>query len=101
MLQPALGWIFRDYLSGYTHWAFADLDVLMGDLRRFVGPRELQHYDAITLSFGDQFRAYTRQDTHRQTARRQAVARRVVDAAGLPVCLWWCYAAAAASSGGS
>lgn len=97
MLQPALGWIFRDYLSGYTHWAFADLDVLMGDLRRFVGPRELQHYDAITLSFGDQFRAYTRQDTHRQTDRRQAVARRVVDAA----CLHVCYAAAAASSGGS
>lgn len=57
-----MGYIFRDYLDPYSHWAFADLDVVMGDLRRLVTPAELEHHDVITFSFGDQFRTYTRCD---------------------------------------
>lgn len=49
-------------MDPYSHWAFADLDVVMGDLRRLVTPAELEHHDVITFSFGDQFRTYTRCD---------------------------------------
>ena len=31
-LKPALGFIFADYIAGYSHWAYADLDLLVGHL---------------------------------------------------------------------
>ncbi|CAM9704783.1 unnamed protein product, partial [Ectocarpus fasciculatus] len=59
--KPAFGWLFREYLTEYSHWAFGDLDVLFGDMRRgWLEPTELQDFDIITFSFGDQYRAYLR-----------------------------------------
>ncbi|CAM9102064.1 unnamed protein product [Ascophyllum nodosum] len=59
--KPTLGWVFRDYLKGYTHWAYGDLDVLFGDLTKgWLEPREMRDFDIITYSFGDQERAYLR-----------------------------------------
>ncbi|CAM9110423.1 unnamed protein product [Ectocarpus sp. 13 AM-2016] len=59
--KPAFGWLFREYLAEYSHWAFGDLDVLFGDMRRgWLEPTELQDFDIITFSFGDQYRAYLR-----------------------------------------
>lgn len=48
--KPALGWLFREYLREYTHWAYGDLDVLFGDMRRgWLEPNELQDFDIITF----------------------------------------------------
>ncbi|CAM9650238.1 unnamed protein product, partial [Scytosiphon promiscuus] len=59
--KPALGWLFREYLTEYTHWAFGDLDVVFGDMRNgWLEPFELHSFDIITFSFGDQYRAYLR-----------------------------------------
>ncbi|CAM9567665.1 unnamed protein product, partial [Laminaria digitata] len=59
--KPALGWLFREYLGEYTHWAYGDLDVLFGDMRNgWLEPEELKRFDIITFSFGDQYRAYLR-----------------------------------------
>ncbi|CAM9865198.1 unnamed protein product [Ectocarpus sp. 12 AP-2014] len=59
--KPALGWVFREYLKDYTHWAYGDLDVFFGDLTKgWLEPSEMRDYDIITYSFGDQQRAYLR-----------------------------------------
>ncbi|CAM9225368.1 unnamed protein product, partial [Hapterophycus canaliculatus] len=59
--KPALGWVFRDYLKKYSHWAYGDLDVFFGDLTKgWLEPSEMRNYDIITYSFGDQQRAYLR-----------------------------------------
>ena len=58
--KPAIGVIFSEYLTEYSHWAFGDVDVLFGDLDSVISSDELENYDVVTYSFGDQFRAYTR-----------------------------------------
>jgi hypothetical protein len=58
--KPALGSIFPDYLEGYSHWAFADLDILMGKLHRLATPNILHNFDIYTSSFGDNYRVYLR-----------------------------------------
>lgn len=48
--KPALGWLFREYLREYSHWAFGDLDVLFGNLRNgWLEPDELKDFDIITF----------------------------------------------------
>jgi hypothetical protein len=42
--KPALGHIFSEYIKGYSHWGYSDLDILFGDLQRFVTPDELNDY---------------------------------------------------------
>lgn len=47
--KPALGWVFREYLKDYTHWAYGDLDVFFGDLTKgWLEPSEMRDYDIIT-----------------------------------------------------
>lgn len=47
--KPALGWVFREYLKEYTHWAYGDLDVFFGDLTKgWLEPSEMREYDVIT-----------------------------------------------------
>lgn len=58
--KPAIGRIFSELLREYSHWAFGDIDVLMGDLAAWADLDELQGFDIVTYSFGDQFRLYTR-----------------------------------------
>ena len=58
--KPALGTIFDDYITGYSHWAIADLDVLIGRMQRIATPEILQQYDIYTASFGDSYRLYLR-----------------------------------------
>ena len=58
--KPAFGSIFQEELSGYTHWGFSDLDVMMGDVARFVSRSELRDYHIVTYSFGDQEALYLR-----------------------------------------
>lgn len=47
--KPAYGLIFEEYLIGYTHWGYGDLDVVYGDLRKFVTDELLTQYDKIYL----------------------------------------------------
>jgi hypothetical protein len=52
--KPAIGHVFEEHLAGYSHWAFGDLDVIMGDAAAWIEPSELADYDVFTYSFGDQ-----------------------------------------------
>lgn len=58
--KPAYGHIFSEYIRGYSHWGYADLDILFGDLSRWITPDELNVYDIVTYGFGDQTHLYLR-----------------------------------------
>jgi hypothetical protein len=58
--KPALGHLFADYITAYSHWAYADLDLLMGRMHVQLSTEELTKYDVITLTFGDNNRLYMR-----------------------------------------
>ncbi len=47
-LKPTFGLVFEEWTSEYTHFAFGDTDVLMGDLRRFILIEDLKRYDIIS-----------------------------------------------------
>lgn len=46
--KPAYGIIFEDYLNKYDFWGYSDLDVIYGDIRKFVTSDMLETYDVIT-----------------------------------------------------
>ena len=58
--KPCFGYIFADYIYSYSHWAIADLDVLLGETHKMINPAVLNQYDIYTSSFGDNFRFYMR-----------------------------------------
>lgn len=59
--KPALGHIFSEFLGGYSHWAYSDLDIVFGDIPRWMDDNdELINYDVVTYGFGDSDRAYLR-----------------------------------------
>ena len=63
--KPAIGVVFQEYLRNYSHWAFGDFDILMGDMSSFLDEDELQAFDVVSFGFGDSWRAYARgQWTH-------------------------------------
>lgn len=45
--KPALGHIFAEYLKGYSHWGYSDLDILFGDLPRFITQDELTDFVSV------------------------------------------------------
>lgn len=65
--KMALGYVFQDILKGdpdsklpvYSHWAYSDLDVVFGDLPRWITVDEYE-FDIVTYGFGDQHRLYPR-----------------------------------------
>jgi hypothetical protein len=58
--KPALGHIFQSYLSGYTHWAYSDIDIVFGDISRWITFDELTNFDIVTYGFGETDRVYLR-----------------------------------------
>jgi hypothetical protein len=58
--KPAFGHIFADYLKGYSHWGYSDLDVVFGDMSRWIDHDEWSDYDIVTYGFGDQDKLYLR-----------------------------------------
>jgi hypothetical protein len=61
--KPALGHIFADYIDEetYTHWGYSDMDILFGDLSpNWITRDELEEFDIVTYTFGDQNRLYLR-----------------------------------------
>ena len=50
--KPVIGHVFEAFLRPYTHWAFGDVDVVYGDLSRFLTPEILSH-DIVTFRTDD------------------------------------------------
>jgi hypothetical protein len=47
-LRPSFGVIFEDYLKKYHFWGHCDIDVIWGDIDKFITPKILANYDLIT-----------------------------------------------------
>lgn len=45
--KAVYGNIFEDYLENYTHWGYCDIDVIFGDLSKFITDEILQKYDRV------------------------------------------------------
>jgi hypothetical protein len=58
--KPCLGYLFHDYISSYSHWAYADIDQLFGRFDSLISIDILEKYDIYTTSFGDSYRLYMR-----------------------------------------
>lgn len=58
--KPCLGFLFSEYLESYSHWAFADIDMVVGNINQIINTNMLDSFDIITFSFGDTFRLYMR-----------------------------------------
>lgn len=46
--KPALGWIFRDYISAYTFWGSVDLDTCLGNFDKFLPATLLNKTDVFS-----------------------------------------------------
>lgn len=45
--KPAYGYIFEEYLDEYEFWGHCDIDVVLGDLNKFITQNILSTYDKI------------------------------------------------------
>lgn len=45
--KPAYGLIFEEYLTNYDFWGYCDIDVIFGNLRKFLDEDYLCNYDKI------------------------------------------------------
>lgn len=45
--RPTFGLCFQEYLKGYDFWGGCDLDIIFGDIRKFVTDNILDKYDKI------------------------------------------------------
>lgn len=47
--RPAYGVIFSEFLTGYGFWGYCDIDLLFGDISKFISPEMLHQYDKIGI----------------------------------------------------
>tara|TARA_R110000823_G_scaffold243818_1_gene368002 strand:+ start:22649 stop:23587 length:939 start_codon:yes stop_codon:yes gene_type:complete len=47
-LKPTYGEIFEKEVKGYDFWGICDMDIVWGDIRKFVTPQILSTYDIIS-----------------------------------------------------
>jgi hypothetical protein len=47
--RPAFGIIFKTLLKRYDFWGYADIDVVFGNIRRFITNKMLKEYDVISM----------------------------------------------------
>lgn len=59
-LKPLFGLVFEDFTKEFTHWAWADQDIIWGDLQTWIEEDELRNFDIVSYSFGDNIGAYLR-----------------------------------------
>lgn len=45
--RPAFGYIFSEYIENYVFWGHCDIDILLGDLSKFITPELLHQYDKL------------------------------------------------------
>ena len=43
--RPMYGVVFEDYLKDYDYWAYADMDVVFGNIRKFIENNNIENYD--------------------------------------------------------
>jgi hypothetical protein len=48
-VKPMYGALFQDYLSGYSHWAYTDPDIIYGNLTNWIEQKDLDRFDVISL----------------------------------------------------
>lgn len=46
--KPLYGLLFEDIVRPYDFWGYCDLDIIWGDISRFVTPKLLDNFDIIT-----------------------------------------------------
>jgi hypothetical protein len=46
--KPAYGHLFEEYLQRWDYWGYTDLDVVYGDIRRFLSNARLHEYEVLT-----------------------------------------------------
>jgi hypothetical protein len=46
--RPSWGHVFEDVLVGYSHWAYGDIDLLLGRTAQFISGEDLERYDVIS-----------------------------------------------------
>jgi hypothetical protein len=46
-LKPAYGDIFNKHIKGFDFWGICDMDIVWGDIRKFMTPELLSNYDII------------------------------------------------------
>lgn len=46
-LRPAYGEVFSELLKGYDFWGHTDMDIVYGDLRKYLSEEILEQYDKI------------------------------------------------------
>jgi hypothetical protein len=46
--KPVYGHLFEEFLNGWDYWGYTDLDVIYGDIRRFLSAEMLCNYDVFT-----------------------------------------------------
>lgn len=49
-IKPAIGTLFRDYLTPYSHWSATDPDIIWGNLSNWVDEADTQTFDILSLS---------------------------------------------------
>jgi hypothetical protein len=50
--KPAFGVIFDDYLTEYEFWGHCDVDIIWGDIRRYITEEILDKYDIVSTRKG-------------------------------------------------
>lgn len=45
--KPAYGYIFNEYIKEYDFWGYCDIDIIFGDIRKFINNDILNEYDKI------------------------------------------------------
>ena len=50
-LRPAFGVVFEDQIRGYDFWGYFDIDVVWGDIKRFITADILAMYDVLSGAF--------------------------------------------------
>ena len=46
--KPAYGLIFQDYIRDYKYWGILDIDLILGDINKFINQELLKKYDIIS-----------------------------------------------------
>ena len=47
--KPVFGLVFSDVLKKYDFWGYGDIDVIFGNIRKFITPEILINYDIISV----------------------------------------------------
>jgi len=46
--KPTLGLVFEEHLKGYDYWGYSDIDIIWGDIRKFLLKEKFQCYNCFS-----------------------------------------------------